>query len=87
MQVYAPTYQAPKEELKQFYELVQKTLQSEKEYYNAIMEDCIAKIGKETNKEGWNCIGKFKSGNVTNRNGEMLLNFAENNKLKIANTY
>ncbi len=87
MQVHAPTQQAPKKETEQFYELVQKSLQSEKEYYNIIMGDYNAKIGKGTNREGWYCIGKFGSGNTTNRNGEMLLNFAENNELKIANTY
>ncbi len=44
------------------------------------------KGGKQTMNGGY-CIEKFWSGDITNRNGKMLLNLAEINKLKIANTY
>lgn len=49
--------------------------------------DFNAKLGINLRNGGMNSVGHFCTGENTNRNGEFLQNFAENNNLKIANTF
>lgn len=85
IQIYAPTMKAEVEEKEEFYELLQDTFEKEREYYNIIMGDFNAKI-QAGSKHSFS-IGKYSTGEETNSNGELLINIAERNNLKIANTY
>ncbi len=49
------------------------------------MGDFNAKIGRESNYLV--TAGNFSSGETTNENGELLVKFAEKNRLKITNTF
>ncbi len=87
LQIYAPTQQASQEERDEFYEVLQNTLWEGREYYNIIIGDYTAKLGNNLKNRGLKCLGAFCSGNVTSKNGEILVNFSEDSNLKIANTF
>ena len=84
IQVYAPTLEAPKDEIKEFYNTLENTLMKEQERYNIIMGDFNAKIGNDQTLSG--CTGPHTL-NDTNRNGQRLGKFCMKHNLKIANTY
>ncbi len=73
--------------VEEFYNTLQDTVTRGKEYYNVIMGDWNSKIAPNLKILGLNCVGKFCSSKSTNRNMEFLINFAENNNLKISNSF
>jgi len=83
-QIYAPTLVAEEKEHTEFYNLLQETLEREKEYYNVVMGDWNAKVGRSN----WQSqiMGPFGSGSK-NENGEKLIKFATTNNLKITGSY
>ena len=84
VQVYAPTMDANEEEIEKFYSKLREVYYREKEYYNIIVGGWNAKIGKaDTEKE---TVGKFGLG-TRNRNGDTLVDFALETRLKIVNTF
>ncbi len=87
MQVYAPILQADIKETENFYKRLQKNLSKDKEYFKIVMGYFNAKLGTQLDPESFNSIGKFCTRDTTNKNGEAMLNFTENNSLKIANSF
>ncbi len=83
-QVYAPTMAADEKEIENFCTNVQQTLLKEREYYNLITGGWNAKIGQ--NWDNNSCMGQFGLGK-RNQNGERPIEFAQRNKLKIANAF
>ena len=83
IQVYMPTCSNSDEEVELIYENVNKLLQKKSLPIIIVMGDFNAKIGiGESNEQ---CTGNYGSG-LRNTRGQMLINFAQCNTLKIINT-
>lgn len=70
--------------MEKFYELVDKTIKENREYYNIVMGDWNSKIGKGEEIKGTmgpNGLGK------RNQRGKKLIEFAIRNNLKIAASF
>ncbi|XP_072025155.1 craniofacial development protein 2-like [Amphiura filiformis] len=85
IQVYAPTTDYEDVEVEEFYEDIDKAIKDNKGKYTIVMGDLNAKVGECKNGEE-SILGKFGVGE-RNRRGEMLLEFAAEQKLIIANTF
>ncbi len=53
----------------------------------ALSETCLLLGALVTENRGLKCLGAFCSGNATSKNGEILINFSEDNNLKMSNTF
>ena len=84
IQVYAPTLESKEEDIKKLYSGLQEATSEEGEQYNMVMGDWNAKVGHNYNKK--DCIGQYGLGK-RNMNGEMLLEYARSNNLKVAGTF
>lgn len=85
IQVYAPTSQYDDEVVEEVYEDVSKVMEESKAEYTIVMGDFNAKIGRcQPGEES--IMGKFGVGE-RNERGDMLLEFAAQQGLVIANTY
>ena len=82
VQVYAPTNAAEDKEKDNFYELLQDVLDAAPEHdMKKVMGDFNAQVGNDNT--GWEeAMGKKAIGE-RNENGERLLSFCSNNKLKV----
>ena len=86
IQVYAPTSDHDDEEIKAFYEELEKTIKkAPKKDIIYIMGDFNAKIGPDAHANWAGTVGKYGTGE-TNDRGLRLLEFASSHKLTIANT-
>ena len=86
IQIYAPTSTYNDEEIEQFYETVDNTIQeSHKKNILIVQGDFNAKIGSDENEEWAECVGRFGIG-VRNDRGQRLLEFAGKHRLVAANT-
>ncbi|XP_013408096.1 craniofacial development protein 2-like isoform X1 [Lingula anatina] len=83
IQVYAPTSSRPDEEVEQLYEEVQRQLTTDC-HYHIVMGDFNAKIGIKSDEQE-RATGKFGSGE-RNERGDLLIEWATANNLKIMNT-
>lgn len=83
IQVYAPILDAEAKEKREFYEVLQETVERERENYTIVMGDWNGIVGKseETSNIGRHGLGK------RNENGERMIEFAQRNNLKIAGTF
>lgn len=84
IQVYAPTNQDEFIAKEKFYCTLNKTFESEKEYYTVALGDFNAKIGNENIND--RNIGRFRSGE-TNENGAMLTQWIFNTNMKLISSY
>ncbi|XP_072051533.1 uncharacterized protein [Amphiura filiformis] len=85
IQVYAPTSDYDDEKVEELYEEVNKAIEDSKAEYTIVMGDFNAKIGEcQSGEEA--IMGKFGVGE-RNKRGDMLLEFAAQQGLIIANTY
>ena len=84
LQIYAPTSAHEDEEVEKFYEDVDVALQKHKTQFTFLMGDFNAKVGLR--KAGELSVGKFGIDRRNDR-GDMLVEFAEKNNLKIMNTF
>ena len=85
IQVYAPTTTADEEEIDKLYETIDRAI-DKRCIENIIMGDFNAKIGRKQQWEKGKCTGRFGIGGKNER-GERLINFAEEKRLFIANTF
>lgn len=86
IQCYAPTEEAKEEEKKSFYDELNNCIVKETSNKNiVIMGDFNARIGKRKEHEEYN-IGLFST-NTRNTNGEKLIEFAQENNLRVLNTF
>ena len=85
VQVYAPTSSATEQEMDEFYEALQQTVQEiSSQDLTIIMGDMNAKVGKDWRT--WRgALGKQGYGEENER-GERMLKFCLNNNLQIMNT-
>ena len=84
IQVYAPTTEAADQEIEEFYEEVERVLQTTKcNEINIIMGDFNAKIGRGREN---NIVGPFGLG-IRNERGDRLVEFCSKYKFTIANTW
>ncbi|XP_037931287.1 craniofacial development protein 2-like [Teleopsis dalmanni] len=84
IQVYAPTCDAPDDEMEIFYEGIQSLIRSTKSRdFLVVMGDFNAKIGQGTDDA---IVGKFVLGE-RNERGDRLAEFCRSNKLIISNTF
>ena len=84
IQVYAPTSSSSEQEIEEFYDDLSKIIEENKTNYTMIIGDFNAKVGVARNSES--SVGKHGIGQ-RNERGDMLVNFAERNGLKITNTF
>lgn len=84
IQVYAPTEAASENEIESFYDTINKALQASGKHL-IVMGDYNAKIGKPKPEEHL-IMSKYGYG-TRNSRGERLINFANENKLSIMNTF
>ncbi|XP_072041805.1 craniofacial development protein 2-like [Amphiura filiformis] len=85
IQVYAPTSDYDDEKVEELYGEVNKAIEDSKAEYTIVMGDFNAKIGEcQSGEEA--IMGKFGVGE-RNKRGDMLLEFAAQQGLIIANTY
>jgi len=84
LQVYAPTSTSEEEEIENFYEDLEKAINSKKEKFTIIMGDFNAKIGKNINNSS--LIGNFGLGN-RNLRGDLLEEFLGKQQLYVMNTF
>ena len=85
---YAPTSRTTEqneEELEKFYDDLDEALINVESKYKIIIGDFNAKIGKKEDDSGSIYVGPYGIGKRNDR-GERLLNWAEENKMYIANT-
>ena len=83
-QVYTPTTNYSDNEIKDFYETIEKVIHdSPRNYFIIIQGDLNANIGRNAQANG--CVGRFGIGDV-NDLGQRLLEFVERHKLVVANT-
>lgn len=85
IQVYAPTEASSEEQIEEFYEILGDNLAKYKSPTNLIIGDFNSKIGCRTPDEEAN-LGPHGYG-IRNGRGERLIQFAQENNLKIANTF
>ena len=85
IQVYAPTEASTKEELEDFYTLLEETIRKHKANKMIIMGDFNSKVGhREHNDE--EPMGPYGYG-TRNKRGDRLIQFAQGQRLKIINTF
>lgn len=84
IQVYAPTSASDDEEVDAFYEDLSEALSENACFYNIVMGDFNAKIGRTLESEEY--VGKYGLGRKNER-GHALVNFLEQKKLYAANTF
>ena len=84
VQVYAPTSSYEDEVVEDFYEKVSLTVESCKGSKTFVIGDFNAKVSQK--EQGDHVIGKFGLG-MRNSRGEMLLEFAARNRMKVMNTF
>lgn len=85
IQVYAPTSDYDDEAVEAYYEDVNKAIEGNKSKYTIVMGDFNAKVGECQPKEE-DILRKFGDGK-RNKRGDVLLEFAAQHKLAIANTF
>ena len=85
IQVYAPTESSTDEEIEDFYEKLENILVRYKTQTNIIIGDFNSKVGIRTRNDE-QCTGPHGLGS-RNERGERLIRFAQENNMKIANTY
>ncbi|XP_072022386.1 craniofacial development protein 2-like [Amphiura filiformis] len=85
VQVYAPTSEYDDEAVEEVYEEIAKAIEESEAEYTIVMGDFNAKIGSYQPGEE-SIMGKFGIGERNDR-GDMLLEFAAQQGLVIANTY
>ena len=84
VQVYAPTSAITDDDIEEFYNLVESTLdQVKSNELLVVMEDLNAKVGQERNR---NIVGPRGMGENNGRR-EKLIEFCQSRKLTITNTY
>lgn len=86
IQAYAPTTNSTEEELEDFYNLLDNTLNKYRSERNFVIGDFNCKVGRKTNNTEEMACGPFGLG-IRNERGERLIEFAEEHKLKIINTF
>ena len=84
IQIYAPTSTHTDEEMEIFYEDLDRALKKQKTQFTFVIGDFNAKVGQK--RRGELAMGNFGIGSRNNR-GDMLVEFAERNNLKIMNTF
>lgn len=82
--MYAPTLGTEKEDTNEFYRILEKIIQKEREYYNIVMGDWNAKKGQSREVKG--VSGTFGIGEQ-NINGERMIECVSRHRLKIANSF
>jgi len=75
---------AKQDEIEEFYSKLRETTEQEREYYTIVMGDWNGKIGR--NNPGNVSVGKYVIG-IRNEAGERILELANTNNLKVANTF
>ena len=85
IQIHAPTAQSSDEEIEEFYNTLEDTINKNRRQLNIILGDFNAKIGKKEYPEE-EVLGNYGTGK-RNERGEKLIHFAESQKMKIANTF
>ena len=85
IQAYAPTSTHDDEEVETFYEDIEKALDENRSYFQYIVGDFNAKIGKRE-EESETSIGKF-SYDQRNERGDTLLNFLQQHNLFAMNSF
>lgn len=85
IQVYTPILDAEEKEINEFYEVLQKTIEQEKENYLVVMGDWNGIVGKSNGSMNIG-LGQYGLG-TRNKNGERILECAQRNELKIAGTF
>ena len=84
VQVYLPTTSYPDEEIQKVYEEIDNIIINSKARYNIVMGDFNAKVGPGEIRE--TCTRLYGIG-TRYRRGDILVEFAEQHKLKIMNTF
>lgn len=84
VQVYAPTASYDDEAVDSFYEDIESAMNKVSTQYSVIMGDFNAKVGQK--QVGERAVGSYGIG-TRNSRGDMLVNFAEKNKLRVMNTF
>jgi hypothetical protein len=85
IQVYAPTSTHDEEEVVELYEEINKLIDDEKTHFKIIMGDFNAQVGSKGDEKETS-VGNFGYKKRNNR-GDLLVEFAETNHLKIGNTF
>ncbi|XP_029164802.1 craniofacial development protein 2-like [Nylanderia fulva] len=84
IQIYAPTADAPDEEMEIFYEQIKEMLKLTKKHdMNIIMGDFNSRIGKERYED---LMGPFGLG-IRNERGERLVQFCQEEDMRVTNTW
>ena len=83
VQVFLPTISYPDEEIEKVYEEIDSIIMTSKAHYNIVMGDFNAKVGPGEIRE--TCTGSYGIGTRNRR--EDMLEFAEQCKFKIMNTF
>ncbi|XP_029162270.1 craniofacial development protein 2-like [Nylanderia fulva] len=84
IQIYAPTADAPDEEMEIFYEQIKEMLKLTKKHdMNIIMGDFNSRIGKERYED---LVGPFGLG-IRNERGERLVQFCQEEDMRVTNTW
>ena len=84
VQGYAPTSSHDDQIVERFYEDVESAMAKVKTQYTVVMGDFNAKVGKK--QAGDKAVGNYGLGSRNNR-GDLLVEFAERNNLRIMNTF
>jgi hypothetical protein len=84
IQIYTPTSSHSDEEMDTFYNQLRSRLTNSWNHVTIVMGDFNGKVGTPFPPN--NIVGKFGLG-TTNRNGELLIEFASSNQLAITNTF
>ncbi|XP_075722813.1 uncharacterized protein LOC119178011 [Rhipicephalus microplus] len=84
VQAYAPTSSHDDASVESFYEDVESAMSKVKTQYTIVMGDFNAKVGKK--QAGDQAVGDYGIG-TRNARGELLVEFAERNNLRILNTF
>lgn len=85
IQVYSPTEQSDTESIDSFYLELNKTIQDHAHKNLVVMGDFNGQIGERQPEEDA-VLGPYVQKKTRSRNGEKLVNFAQENSLKVLNT-
>ena len=85
IQTYAPTEASSDEELENFYNDLEQALNQHRSQKNFIIGDMNSKVGTR-NHEDEESVGPHGIG-IRNKRGERLIQFAQEYKMKVANTF
>ena len=85
IQTYAPTSTHEDEEVVELYEEINKLIGEEKAHFKIIMGDFNAQVGKKKDEDETS-VGNYGYKERNDR-GDLLVEFAQANQLKIANTF